>query len=201
MIIGIAGGTGSGKTTVVKKIMGRLNDAPVTVIPQDNYYKDNSDLPMEERHKQNFDHPDSIEFSLLAAHIDKLKSGQGIQMPMYSYLTCTRAEETVPVTPMKVIIVEGILVLSQRELRQRMDLKIYVDCDDDDRLIRCIHRDILERGRDVKSVLERYEKTVKPMHIQFVEPSKRYADVIITQGGNNEAAVDMISAAIGMKLS
>ncbi len=201
MIIGIAGGTGSGKTTVVKKIMGRLDATQVTVIPQDNYYKDNSELPMEERHQLNFDHPDSLEFSLLAGHIDRLRSDQSIEMPIYSYLTCTRAEETVPIKPQKVIIVEGILVLSQPELRDRMDLKIYVDCDDDDRLIRCIHRDILERGRDVKSVLERYERTVKPMHIQFVEPSKRYADVIITQGGNNEAAVDMISAAIGMKLA
>ena len=201
MIIGIAGGTGSGKTTAVKKNMSRLDATQVTVIPQDNYYRDNSDMPMEERQLLNFDHPDSIEFSLLAKHIELLRSGASIEMPMYSYLTCTRAAETVPIKPTKVIIVEGILVLSQPNLRDRMDLKIYVDCDDDDRLIRCIHRDILERGRDVKSVLERYERTVKPMHIQFVEPSKRYADVIITQGGKNEAAVDMISAAIGMKLT
>ena len=200
LIIGIAGGTGSGKTTVVKKVMANLPPSEVVVIPQDNYYKDNGHLPLEERLHLNFDHPDSIEFDLLIEHIHQLKDQQKIQMPIYSFLTCTRKDETIEIAPKKVIIIEGILILNNPVLRSLMEIKVYVDTDDDDRLIRCIKRDILERGRNVSDVLERYERTVKPMHQQFVDPSKRYADVIIPQGGDNEVGIRVISQMIRMVL-
>lgn len=193
LIIGIAGGTGSGKTTVVRKITERLPAGEVAILPQDSYYRDSSHLPLEERLEINFDHPAAIEFELLTKHLKELKKGNQIQQPIYSYLTCTRAEETIPVNPCKVIIVEGILILSNPELRKLMDLKIFVDADADDRLIRVINRDIVERGRSVNKVMERYECTVKPMHLQFIEPTKRFADIIVPQGGNNHIAIDILT--------
>ena len=193
LIIGIAGGTGSGKTTVVRKIIERLPLGEVVILPQDSYYRDSSHLPLEKRLEINFDHPDSIEFELLVKHLKELKKGKTIEQPIYSYLTCTRANDTIPIKPCHVIIVEGILVLSNPELRKMMDLKVFVDADADDRLIRVINRDIIERGRSVNKVMERYESTVKPMHLQFIEPSKRFADLIIPQGGNNHIAIDILT--------
>lgn len=199
-IIGIAGGTGSGKTTVVRKIIESLPKDEVAIIPQDSYYRDNSHLPLEERQEINFDHPRSLEFKLLAEHIKMLKNGEEIQQPIYSYLTCARSEETILVKPKKVIIVEGILILQNSQLRDLMDIKVFVDADTDDRLMRVIQRDLVERGRSVNKVLERYEKTVKPMHLQFIEPTKRYADVIIPQGGNNKVGIDLMTTLIEKKL-
>ncbi len=192
LIVGIAGGTGSGKTTVVRKITERLPEGEVVVISQDAYYKDNSHLPLEVRQEINFDHPRSIEFKLLVDHLKKLKRGESIKQPIYSYLTCTRANETIMVVPKHVIIVEGILILTNPPLRKLLDIKVYVDADADDRLIRVINRDIIDRGRSIGEVLERYDKTVKPMHLQFVEPSKKYADLIIPQGGNNKVGVNIL---------
>lgn len=200
LIIGIAGGTGSGKTTVVRKIIERLPKGEVAVLPQDSYYRDSSHLPLEERQKINFDHPCSIEFELLQEHLKQLKSGVGIEQPIYSYLTCTRSEETIRIEPKEVVIIEGILALSQPELRDLMDIKVFVDCDADDRLNRVIKRDIVERGRSVDSVLCRYEETLKPMHLQFIEPSKRYADIIVPQGGNNHVAIDILTQFIQQNL-
>ena len=196
LVIGIAGGSGSGKTTVVQAITQRLKEQ-VVVIPQDSYYKDSSHLPLEERQKVNFDHPDSIDFDLLNAHLKALKSGKSIEEPVYSYLTCSRSRtQTIPVNPAEVIIIEGILIFTCAELREQMDIKIFVDADDDDRLMRVMARDILERGKTVETVIQRYTKTVKPMYLQFIEPSKRYADIIIPQGGHNKVAIDIISATI-----
>ncbi len=196
LIVGIAGGTGSGKTTVVRKIIDRLPADEVAILPQDAYYKDNSHLPLEERQEINFDHPSSIEFPLLVKHLRMLKKGLSIQRPVYSYLSCTRAGETVPIDPKHVILVEGILILTDEELRNELDIKVYVDADADDRLSRVIQRDIRERGRSVEKVLERYDKTVKPMHLQFIEPTKRYADIIVPQGGNNEVAIRILTSII-----
>ncbi len=201
LIIGIAGGTGSGKTTVVRKIIERLPVGEVAVIPQDSYYRDSSHIPPEERQKINFDHPDSIEFELLIKHLKALKANHLIQQPVYSYLTCTRQNETVPVAPRDVIIVEGILILSHPGLRDLMDLKVFVDAEADDRLIRVIMRDIAERGRTVEKVLARYEETVKPMHVQFIEPTKRFADLIVPQGGDNHIAIDILTNFIESNLS
>ncbi|MBS4056076.1 MAG: uridine kinase [Bacteroidales bacterium] len=200
LIIGIAGGSGSGKTTVVKKIIRALPGSSVSVISQDAYYKDNGHLSAEDRKKINFDHPSSIEFDLLIAHIDRLRKGETIPMPIYSYVTCARSQETVPVKPTKVLIVEGILVLTNAELRDRMDIKIYVDTDGDDRLMRIIQRDIDERGRSFMDVLKHYEHFVKPMHLQFIDPTKRYADIIIPQGGANQVAIDIVASRIRMNL-
>jgi uridine kinase len=200
IIIGIAGGTGSGKTTVVHNIIENLSHNEVSVIPQDSYYNDSSHVPWEERKLINFDHPDSIEWSLLTEHIKNLRAGHPIHQPKYSYITCTRLEETVLVKPCKVIIVEGILVLTQPELREQMDLKIYVDADPDDRLIRVVRRDVLERGRTPEMVLERYERVLKPMHLEFIEPTKRYADIIVPQGGKNRPAIDMLTRFIRSRL-
>lgn len=197
LIIGIAGGTGSGKTTVVQKITGLLKKEEVVVIPQDSYYKDNSHLSMEERQEQNFDHPDSVDFDLLIRHLTELKQGRSIEQPVYSYITCSRSRtETVHVDPAHIIIVEGILIFTCPELRKMLDIRVFVDADADDRLSRVISRDIVERGKSVEKVLSRYEKTVKPMHLQFIEPSKRYADIIVPQGGHNRVAVDILMAAI-----
>jgi uridine kinase len=200
LIIGIAGGTGSGKTTVVRKILERLPQDEVVLLPQDSYYRDSSHLPINERLEINFDHPDSIEFELLVKHLKELQTGETIEQPIYSYLTCTRSTETIPIKPCHVIIVEGILVLSSAELRDMLDLKVFVDADADDRLIRVINRDIVERGRSVNKVLERYECTVKPMHSQFIEPTKRFADLIIPQGGDNHIAIDILTKYIENKL-
>ncbi len=200
LVVGIAGGTGSGKTTVVRKIVELLPENRVIVLPQDNYYRDNSHLPLAERHLLNFDHPASIEFELLVEHVKQLQSGKPIHMPFYSYLTCTRQQETMLIQPTDVLIVEGILIMTDAALRDCMDIKVYVDADADDRLIRCISRDILERGRSIKQVLNRYEKTVKPMHQQFIEPTKRFADIIVPQGGNNDVAINVISSMIRLHL-
>ena len=193
LVVGIAGGTGSGKTTVVKKIIENLPKDEVAVLYQDSYYKDMGHLPMEERLELNFDHPESIEFDLIVKHIKELKKGKTIEQPIYSYLTCTRSPETIPVAPKHVVIVEGILILSDKDLRKQLDLKVFVDADADDRLSRVITRDIVERGRSVNKVLDRYDKTVKPMHLQFIEPTKRYADIIVPQGGNNLVAIDILT--------
>ena len=199
-IIGIAGGTGSGKTTVVRKIIEKLPKDEVAIIPQDSYYRDNSHLPLEDRQEINFDHPRSLEFKLLIEHMKLLKEGKPIDQPIYSYLTCARSKETIKVEPKKVIIVEGILILQNAQLRNLMDIKVFVDADNDDRLMRVIQRDLVERGRSVNKVLERYEKTVKPMHLQFIEPTKRYADVIIPQGGENRVGIDLMTTLIEKKL-
>ena len=201
LIIGIAGGSGSGKTTVVRALTEQLKEK-VVVIPQDSYYKDSSHLPMEERQKVNFDHPDSIDFDLLIKHLKELKKGHSVEQPVYSYITCSRsATETVTVHPAEVIIVEGILIFCCAELRKQMDIKIFLDADDDDRLMRVMARDILERGKTVETVIQRYSRTVKPMFLQFIEPSKRYADVIIPQGGHNKVAIDVIAATIEKSLN
>lgn len=200
LIIGIAGGSGSGKTTVVNKIMTGLPKNSVSVISQDAYYKDNGHLSDEEKKRINFDHPASIEFELLNKHVDKLIRGEAIERPIYSYVTCARAKETVTVEPKKVIIVEGILILTNARLRDRFSVKVFVDADADDRLIRIIKRDLIERGRSVQGVLDHYEKFVKPMHLQFIEPTKRYADIIVPQGGTNHVAIDILTSRIKMKL-
>lgn len=196
LIVGIAGGTGSGKTTVVEKVTEFFPNGEVLVIPQDAYYRDNSSIPLEERQKINFDHPDSIEFELLIDHLQQLKSGLPIEMPVYSYLTCIRANETITVRPARVVIVEGILILTDQNLRRMMDIKVFVDADADDRLGRVIQRDIIERGRSVIAVLERYHDTVKPSHLQFIEPSKRYADIIIPGGGENQVGIELLVSII-----
>lgn len=193
LTIGIAGGTGSGKSTVVRKIIERLPPDEVVLLPQDSYYKDSAHIPMEERLKINFDHPDSIEFELLLNHLAMLKNSQSIEQPIYSYVTCTRSEETITISPREVIIIEGILVLTNPELRKQMDLKVFVDTDADDRLIRVIKRDMVERGRTVSTIIDRYQHTVKPMHEQFIEPTKRFADLIVPQGGNNTIAIDILT--------
>jgi uridine kinase len=199
-IIGIAGGTGSGKTTVVKKLIERLPKGEVVVIPQDSYYKDSSNVPAEERQNINFDHPDAFEWPLLAKHIEQLKQGQAVEQPIYDYITSSRQQETVHVEPREIIIVEGIMALRDYHLRQQMDLKIFVDADADDRLIRVVQRDIVERGRTVEAVMERYQRVLKPMHEQFIETCKRYADVIIPQGGHNNAAINRLVKFIKQEL-
>ena len=199
-IIGIAGGTGSGKTTVVRKLLERLPKGEVVVIPQDSYYKDSSDVPAEERQNINFDHPDAFEWPLLAKHIEQLKKGQAVEQPIYDYITSSRLKETVHVEPKEIIIVEGIMALRDYHLRQQMDLKIFVDADADDRLIRVAKRDIVERGRTIEAVMERYQRVLKPMHEQFIETCKRYADVIIPQGGHNNAAINMLVKFIKQEL-
>lgn len=192
LVIGIAGGTGSGKTTVVRKIVESLPAGEVVVLPQDSYYKDSSHVPVEERQFINFDHPDAFEWSLLSEQLAMLKEGKAIEQPMYSYITCTRQPETIHIEPRKVVIVEGILALCDEGLREQMDLKIFVDADSDERLIRVISRDIVERGRTAEAVMERYTRILKPMHQQFIEPTKRYADLIIPEGGNNKVAIDIL---------
>ena len=192
LVIGIAGGSGSGKTTVVKAIKDRLKE-DVVVIPQDAYYKDSSNLTDEQKRNQNFDHPDSIDWDLLCKQLSELKDGKTIHQPVYSYISCSRSKtETVTVNPADVIIIEGILIFTCKKLRDQMDIKLFVDADDDDRLMRVMARDIRERGKNVDWVIERYTKTVKPMYLQFIEPSKRYADIIIPQGGHNKVAINMI---------
>lgn len=201
LIIGIAGGSGSGKTTVVKKIIKNLPKHSVSLISQDAYYKDNGHLSQKEKKKINFDHPNSIEWSLLIRHLDLLRKNKPIPMPMYSYVTCARAKETIEVLPLKVIIIEGILILTNKTLREKLDIKIFVDADADDRLMRIIWRDIEERGRNFKQVLDHYETFVKPMHEQFIEPTKRYADIIVPMGGQNQVAIDILTSKIKTNLN
>jgi uridine kinase len=200
LVIGIAGGTGSGKTTVVNKIMEKIPKGEVALISQDSYYKDNGHLPMEERQKINYDHPASIEFELLVDHIIKLKKGLSVQEPIYSYLTCTRSNETREIQPKSVIIIEGILVLFPAILREQMGIKVFVDCDSDVRLSRVIRRDIIERGRNVETVLKRYADTVRPSHIQFIEPTKQFADIIVPEGGDNLVAIKILTNYIQQNL-
>ena len=201
LIIGIAGGTGSGKTTVVNKIIDSLPAGEVAVIPQDSYYKDSSHIPPEDRQKINFDEPAAIEWTLLVEHLQQLRQGKTIQMPTYSYLTCTRQAETVEVKPCDVVIVEGILVLTDPVLRGLMDMKCFVDADADDRLIRVIARDCVERGRTPVMVINRYQEVLKPMHMQYIEPSKRFADIIIPQGGTNTVAIGLLTDYIEGRLA
>ena len=202
LIIGIAGGTGSGKTTVVNNILNNLNSQNVLVISQDNYYKAHNDLSFAEREKINFDHPRSIDFDLLTENIQDLKNGKTIEQPIYSFITHSRKDETIITHPKEVIIVEGILVFTHPELRELFDLKIFVQTASDERLIRRITRDIKERGRDLDEVINRYRNTLKPMHEQFIEPSKVHADIIVpNMKKKNEAAISVISTLIKDKLT
>lgn len=192
IVIGIAGGTGSGKTTVVKRIVENFPKNEVVLLPQDSYYKDSSNVPMELRKRINFDHPDAFDWDLLSEQLSMLRDGKAIEQPVYSYITCTRQPETIHIEPRNVVIIEGILALSDPKLRELMDLKIFVDADPDERLIRVIQRDVIERGRTAEEVMDRYVKVLKPMHLEFIEPAKRYADLIVPQGGHNEKAIEIL---------
>ena len=196
LIIGIAGGSGSGKTTVARVILERVGREHIAYLPHDAYYKDNSHLPFEERVKINYDHPDSLETSLLVSHLKTLRSGKAIERPVYDFTTHTRTSETVTVQSQPIIMVEGILIFTEAALRDMYDVKIFVDTDADIRFIRRLLRDINERGRTMEAVVEQYLHTVRPMHLEFVEPSKRYADVIIPEGGLNTVALDMVVARV-----
>lgn len=198
VIIGIAGGSGSGKSTVLSHLAEELGSGTVDVLDHDAYYRDLNHLSLDERARVNFDHPDTLETDLLIEHIDALLDGSVIEKPVYDFSNHTRTDETETVEPLPVIIVEGILVLTDARLIQRMDIKIFVDADPDVRLIRRIRRDTIERGRSLESILEQYERTVRPMHVKFVEPSKREADVIIPHGGFNRVAVDLVIARVRM---
>ena len=192
-IIGIAGGTGSGKTTVVKKIVEALPPHYVAVVPLDSYYNDTTGMTPEERSNINFDHPDAFDWKLLIKHVNELSNGRAVEQPTYSYIISNRLPETIHVEPKPVIIIEGIMTLINKRLRDMMDLKIFVDCDPDERLIRNIQRDTIDRGRTVSMVVDRYLKVLKPMHEQFIEPTKRFADVIIPQGGENIKGIGMLT--------
>jgi uridine kinase len=200
LIIGIAGGSGSGKTTVVQALETHFRSQPVIVLPQDCYYKDHGHLSAADRLEVNFDHPGSVDFELLLDHVNKLKRGLPIDRPSYSYITCSRLSDTTRINPAEVMIIEGILVYNREDLREMMDIKVYVDADADDRLARIIERDTRERARELEQVLERYFQMVKPMHLQFIEPCKRYADIIIPGGGQNRVAVDAMVSIIDRQL-
>ncbi len=193
LIIGIAGGTGSGKTTVAKKIIRNLQKDNVILLSQDSYYKDSRDVPPEERQSINFDHPDAFDWDLLYRQVLQLLKGKSIEQPVYDFITSTRLSETIHVEPCEVLIVEGIMALWDKKLCDLMNIKIYVDADADERLIRVIRRDVLERGRTAETVIERYLRVLKPMHLEFIEPCKRYADLIVPEGGNNKVAIDMVT--------
>jgi len=196
LVIGFAGGSGSGKTTVAQEILQRVGPDRIAYIQHDSYYKDLTGLPPAQRIEVNFDHPNSLETELLICHVERLKDGQTIEVPIYDFSTHSRTEKTFKVNPRGVIIVEGILIFTDASLRTLFDVKIFVDTDADIRLIRRLQRDITERGRTAESVIKQYQSTVRPMHLEFVEPSKRYADVIIPEGGFNTAALDMVVARI-----
>jgi len=200
LIIGVGGGSGSGKTTVVNKIVAGIGKDQIVLIEHDSYYRDLSHLPLSERVKQNFDHPASLETELLIRHLDALKKGYKIEVPVYDFVEHTRSAKSISVAPKKVILIDGILIFSEPNLREKMDIKIFVDTDDDVRLLRRLKRDINERGRNFDGVLNQYEQFVRPMHLEFVEPSKRYADIIIPRGGENAVALDMINALVKGKL-
>ena len=193
LVIGIAGGTGSGKTTVVRRIIESLPPDEVAVMPQDCYYRDNSHIPLETRLKMNYDEPASIEWELLCRQLEELKEGRSVEMPTYDFLTCSRMKETVRLEPKEVVVVEGILVPTDKQLRNMTDVKVFVDADADERLIRVIQRDCIERGRTPQMVIDRYQETLKPMHELYIEPSKRYADLIVPQGGNNRVAIKLLT--------
>ena len=201
LIIGIAGGTGSGKTTVVHQIMNELPETEVGVLSQDSYYKENNHLSYEERALVNFDHPRAIDFELLVKHLQDLKKGKTIEQPVYSFITHNRTEDTIITHPRKVMIVEGILILTNPELRDLFDVKVFVHADSDERLIRRLKRDIAERGRDMEEVLNRYQTTLKPMHQQFIEPTKAYADIIIPNDKYNTVAIDVVRAVINQRIT
>ena len=196
LVIGIAGGTGSGKTTIANYILETVGPENIAFLPHDAYYRDLGNLPREERAKVNFDHPDSLETELLIEHIQQLKAGQPIELPSYDFKTHTRTDETLQITPQAILLIEGILIFAEPALRKLFDIKIYVDTDADIRFIRRLKRDINERGRSTQSVIKQYLETVRPMHLEFVEPSKRYARLIIPEGGYNQVALDMIVARI-----
>jgi uridine kinase len=200
VVVGVAGGTGSGKTTVAREILRRAGTSHISLIQHDAYYKDLSDLPPAQRAMQNFDHPDALDNALLIEHLNALKAGRAVDIPVYDFTTHTRTAAVQHVEPYRVILVEGILLFSDEVLRRLMDVKIYVDTDSDIRFIRRLQRDIAERGRTMESVIRQYLSTVRPMHQEFVEPSKRYADVIIPEGGFNEVALEMIAARIKVLL-
>ena len=200
LIIGIAGGTGSGKTTVVNKIVEALPDNSVAIIPQDSYYNDQSNLPLEVRKQTNFDHPNAFDWKLFEEQISALREGSSIEQPTYSYIACTRQPETVHVEPTDVIIIEGIMTFYDKELRDLMDLKIFVDAGADERLLRVITRDMAERGHPLDMLINKYRNVLKPMHDEFIEPTKQYADIIIPNGGHNEQAVKMMQQFIQGRL-
>lgn len=201
LIIGIGGGTGSGKTTVVEQIISHFPDGKVAVISQDSYYKDLSHLTKEERTKVNFDHPNAIDFPLLCDHLRELRAGRSVLQPVYSFVEHNRTEETVLTSPTQVLVVEGILILTDAQIRELFDIKAFVHADSDERLIRRLKRDIAERGRDLQEVLDRYQTTLKPMHQQFIEPTKEYADIIIPNNKYNTVAVDIVRSIINERLS
>ncbi len=199
-IIGIAGGSGSGKTTLVNSILKRVPFDQISILTQDSYYKDSGHLPMEQRRELNFDHPDSIEWDLMLSDIQQLKSGHAVKSPTYSYITCTRQEETIPVEPKKILLIEGILIYTCRQLCDEMNMRIYLEVDADHRLSRIIERDMHSRGRSAQDVIERYYKTVRPMYEEFIRPSRKEADMLVVGGGLNVAAAEFISSAILGKL-
>jgi uridine kinase len=200
-VIGVAGGSGSGKTTVVNHIINTVGSSNLVLLQHDSYYRDLKHIPFEERTKQNYDHPSSLETELLVRHIHALLEGYSIKLPIYDFTNHVRFEESITQTPKPIILVDGILIFYEKELRELMDIKIFVDTDDDLRLLRRLKRDINDRGRSVNSVLSQYEKFVRPMHLEFVEPSKRYADIIIPHGGENKAALEIVNAFISEKIS
>lgn len=201
LIIGVAGGSGSGKTTVVKHIINTIGKENILLLQHDSYYRDLKHLPFEERTEQNFDHPSSLETELMIRHIKALNEGYQVEVPIYDFTKHIRKEETRLAEPKKIILVDGILIFTEKELRQLMNIKLYVDTDDDIRLLRRIQRDIVERDRQLENVLTQYEKHVRPMHLEFVEPTKRYADIIIPRGGENQVALDMVNALIQDRLN
>ena len=200
LIIGVGGGSGSGKTTVVRHIIRGIGEQNIQLLQHDSYYRDLSHMPLDERMKQNFDHPASLETELMIRHVDALKNGYQVDVPVYDFAAHTRSEVTESITPKEIILLDGILIFTEPELRKQMDIKIFVDTDGDVRLLRRIKRDIMERGRDLEGVMNQYERFVRPMHLEFVEPSKRYADVIIPRGGENQVALEMVIASIREKL-
>ncbi|MFU8812821.1 MAG: uridine kinase [Balneolaceae bacterium] len=201
LIIGVGGGSGSGKTTVVSKILEHIGEENVLLLQHDSYYRDLRHLSLEDRKKQNFDHPASLETELMIRHVEALKNGYQVEIPVYDFAAHTRSDETEKAEPKNIILLDGILIFTEPALRDQMDIKIYVDTDDDIRLLRRISRDIMERGRELEGVIQQYEKFVRPMHLEFVEPSKRYADIIIPRGGENHVALKMVVATIAGKLN
>jgi len=200
LTIGVAGGTASGKTTVARRLVERLGTHPVALLDQDSYYRDLADLPLEERARFNFDHPDAFDTALLVRHLEELRDGKAVDKPVYSFTQHTRTGETVRVNPGDVVILEGILILALEPVRELLDVKVFVDSDADVRVLRRVSRDIKERGRDFDGVVEQYFRTVRPMHFGFVEPSKRYADIIIPHGGLNDIAIEMVAGAVQKRL-